>query len=242
MKVPDIAMVMSAGFGTRLRPLTDRIPKPMVPVQGVPMIDLCLDLLADAGVKRAVVNLHHLGHLIREHLSKRCDIEILFSEEEEILETGGGTKKALPLLGDEPFFTINAKIILRNGARPALHRLAAMYDPEAMDSLLLLQPKNSAIGYEGEGDFFLAENGQLRRRRMGELAPCVYAGISICHPRIFATAPDGAFSLNLLWDQSMDEGKLYGMPHDGEWYHVSSLRQLEEVEKELAARHIRLRS
>jgi MurNAc alpha-1-phosphate uridylyltransferase len=237
--LPKTAMVMAAGYGTRLRPLTDTVPKPMVPVLGRPMIDVVLDRLVAAGVQRAVVNLHHLGAVIRDHLKGRKDIEIVYSEETEILETGGGTKKALPLLGDAPFFMVNAKIIWLNGREDALHRLAKAWDEERMDSLLLLQPTVTAIGYDGAGDFLMDQEGRLKRRPEWEVAPFLYSGVSITHPRLFDASPDGAYSVNILWDRAIEQGRLAGIRHDGEWYHVSTPQHLREVERELGFHGIR---
>jgi MurNAc alpha-1-phosphate uridylyltransferase len=232
-------MVMAAGYGTRLRPLTDKVPKAMVKVLGRPMIDVVLDRLATAGVERAVINLHHLGEVIRDHLKTRKDIEIVYSEETEILETGGGTKKALPLLGPDPFFVVNAKIIWLNGREDALHRLAKAWDPERMDSLLLLQPTVTAIGYDGPGDFLMDQEGKLKRRPEWEVAPFLYSGVNITHPRLFDASPDGAYSVNILWDRAIEQGRLAGIRHDGEWYHVSTPQHLREVERELGFHGIR---
>jgi MurNAc alpha-1-phosphate uridylyltransferase len=232
-------MVMAAGYGTRLRPLTDTVPKAMVKVLGRPMIDVVLDRLAAAGVERAVINLHHLGEVIRDHLKTRKDIEIVYSEEKEILETGGGTKKALPLLGPDPFFMVNAKIIWLNGREDALRRLARAWDPERMDSLLLLQPTVTAIGYDGPGDFLMDQEGKLKRRPEWEVAPFLYSGVNITHPRLFDASPDGAYSVNILWDRAIEQGRLAGIRHDGEWYHVSTPQHLREVERELGFHGIR---
>jgi len=232
-------MVMAAGYGTRLRPLTDTVPKAMVKVLGRPMIDVVLDRLAAAGVERAVINLHHLGEVIRDHLKSRNDIEIVYSEEKEILETGGGTKKALPFLGSDPFFTVNAKIIWLNGREDALHRLAKAWDPERMDSLLLLHPTVTAIGYDGPGDFLMDQEGKLKRRPEWEVAPFLYSGVSITHPRLFDASPDGAYSVNILWNRAIEQGRLAGIRHDGEWYHVSTPQHLREVERELGFHGIR---
>ncbi len=234
MSFPKTAMVMAAGFGKRLRPLTDTVPKPMVKVLGRPMIDVVLDRLVAAGVERAVINLHHLGEVIRGHLKDRQDIEILYSEEPEILETGGGTKKALPLLGTDPFFVVNAKIIWLNGREDALHRLANAWDDARMDSLLLLQPTVTAIGYGGPGDFLMDPEGRITRRPEWRVAPFLYSGIYVCHPRLFQDSPDGAYSVNILWDRAIAAGRLFGIRHDGEWYHVSTPDQLREVERELS--------
>jgi len=236
---PKSAMVMAAGYGTRLRPLTDTVPKPMVKVLGRPMIDVVLDRLVTAGVERAVINLHHLGEVIRDHLKTRKDIEIVYSEEPEILETGGGTKKALPLLGPDPFFVVNAKIIWLNGREDALHRLARAWDPARMDSLLLLQPTVTAIGYDGPGDFLMDQEGRLQRRPEWEVAPFLYSGVNITHPRLFEASPDGAYSVNILWNRAIEQGRLSGIRHDGEWYHVSTPQHLREVERELGFHGIR---
>ncbi|MDY0882363.1 nucleotidyltransferase family protein [Dongia soli] len=239
LTVPKTAMVLAAGFGKRLRPLTETTPKPMVRVLGRPMIDVVLDRLEAVGVERAVVNLHHLGHVIRDHLKTRKSLEIIFSEEEEILETGGGIVKALPLLGDEPFFTVNAKIIWLNGKTDALLRMAQQWDPAKMDALLLLQPTVTAVGYGGQGDFLMDQTGRIRRRPGWQVAPFLYAGIQICHPRLFRDPPAGAFSTNVVWDRAIEEERLYGLRHDGEWYHVSTPAQLEEVERHLGYHGIR---
>jgi MurNAc alpha-1-phosphate uridylyltransferase len=237
--LPKSAMVMAAGYGTRLRPLTDKVPKAMVKVLGRPMIDVVLDRLAAAGVERAVINLHHLGDVIRDHLKSRKDIEIVYSEEKEILETGGGTKKALPLLGSDPFFVVNAKIIWLNGREDALHRLAKAWDPARMDSLLLLHPTVTAIGYDGPGDFLMDQEGRLKRRPEWEVAPFLYSGVNITHPRLFEASPDGAYSVNILWNRAIEQGRLCGIRHDGEWYHVSTPQHLREVERELGFHGIR---
>jgi MurNAc alpha-1-phosphate uridylyltransferase len=234
LTLPKTAMVMAAGYGKRLRPLTDTVPKPMVRVLGRPMIDVVLNRLAAAGVERVVINLHHLGNVIRDHLRDRKDLEILYSEETEILETGGGIKQALPLLGADPFFVVNAKIIWLNGKEDALIRLADAWDDARMDSLLLLQPTATAIGYGGPGDFLMDPEGRLIRRPEWGVAPFLYSGIYICHPRLFDDSPDGAYSVNILWDRAIEAGRLYGIRHDGEWYHVSTPQQLGEVERELS--------
>jgi MurNAc alpha-1-phosphate uridylyltransferase len=238
--LPKTAMVLAAGYGKRLRPLTATTPKPMVKVLGKPMIDVVLDRLAAAGVERAVVNLHHLGHVIRDHLKDRQRPQIVFSEEPEILETGGGIRRALPLLGRDPFFVVNAKIIWLNGREDALHRLARAWDGARMDALLLLQATATAIGYDGPGDFQMDQEGRLARRLEWEVAPFLYSGIHICHPRLFEGSPEqGAFSLNLLWDRAIEAGRLHGIRHDGEWYHVSTPQQLRDVERELGFHGIR---
>ena len=232
--IPARAMVLAAGFGTRLRPLTDTVPKPMVKVAGKPMIDTVIDRLAAIGVGEVVVNTHHLAEVIESHLKTRPQPHIVFSREQDILETGGGIKKALPLLGDRPFYVVNGKIIWLNGKVDALIRLAESWDESRMDGLLLLQPTVSAVGYSGPGDFHIDQLGRVRRRREWEVAPFVYAGIQILHPRLFDGAPDGAFSLNVLYDRAIENQRLYGLRHDGEWFHVSTPQQLAEVEARIA--------
>jgi MurNAc alpha-1-phosphate uridylyltransferase len=227
-------MVLAAGFGTRLRPLTDTVPKPMVKVAGKPMIDTVIDRLAAIGVGEIVVNTHHLAEVIESHLKARQQPRMVFSREQEILETGGGIKKALPLLGDRPFYVVNGKIIWLNGKVDALIRLAESWDETRMDGLLLLQPTVGAVGYNGPGDFHIDQLGRVRRRREWEVAPFVYAGIQILHPRLFEGAPDGAFSLNVLYDRAIESERLYGLRHDGEWFHVSTRQQLAEVEARIA--------
>ena len=232
--VPRHAMVLAAGFGTRLKPITETTPKPMVAVAGKPMIDTVLDRLVAIGVQDVVVNTHHLAEIIEAHLQKRAAPSIKFSREEEILETGGGVTKALPLLGADPFYVINGKIIWLNGKTDALIRLAEFWDDARMDALLLLQPTATAVGYNGPGDFFLDQVGAIRRRRHWEVAPFVYAGIQILHPRLFKDGPPGAFSLNVLYDRAIEAGRLFGLRHDGEWFHVSTPEQLAEVEARIA--------
>lgn len=238
--VPKRAMVLAAGLATRLRPLTDTIPKAMVKLDGVPMIDIVLDRLAAAGIEEAVVNTHHLADMLRAHLANRTRPRLAFSHEETVLETGGGIKKALPLLGPDPFYSVNAKIVWLNGKTDALVRLAQAWDDDKMDALLLLQPTVSAVGYDGPGDFFITQDGHVRRRRDWEVAPFLYSGIQLVHPRLFADSPDGAFSMNLLWDRLMEEGRIYALRHDGEWFHVSTPQHLKEVESYLARAGLKL--
>ena len=232
--IPARAMVLAAGFGTRLRPLTDTVPKPMVKVAGKAMIDTVIDRLAAIGVGEIVVNTHHLAEVIESHLKARQQPRIVFSREQDILETGGGIKKALPLLGDRPFYVVNGKIIWLNGKVDALIRLAESWDAAHMDGLLLLQPTVGAVGYNGPGDFHIDQLGRIRRRREWEVAPFVYAGIQILHPRLFEGAPEGAFSLNVLYDRAIETERLYGLRHDGDWFHVSTPQQLAEVEARIA--------
>ncbi len=229
-----MAMILAAGFGKRMRPITDKLPKPLVEVRGRALIDYVLDRCAEAGVTEAVVNLHHLPELLRQHLSRRQVPIIRFSDEPELLDTGGGVAKVLSEFGDARFIVANGDIIWLDGQVPAISRLLAAWDERRMDALLLLQPTVSAIGYEGKGDFVMGAEGELRRRQEWEIAPFVFAGVQILHPRLFKEAPEGAFSLNLLYDKAMAAGRLYGLRHDGLWYHVGTPAAIEEVEQYLA--------
>jgi len=223
------AMILAAGLGLRMRPITLTLPKPLVPVAGRTMLDRVLDHLDAVRAKRKIVNLHWLGETIRSHLDGQPDI--LFSEEPELLETGGGVAKALPLLGADPFFVCNADIIWTDGGEPALARLTRTFDPARMDGLLLLQPVEAAFGYDGQGDFHLGSDGRLSRRQPGETTPLMFAGVQILHPRLFDSHPGGAFSLNLLYDKAIAAGRLFGLVHDGGWYHIGTPPALAEAEK-----------
>lgn len=230
---PTVAMVLAAGLGQRMRPLTDKLPKPLVPVGGRAMLDTILDRLQDHGIRKAVVNLHYLGAMIEGHLKDRRAPEIVFSPERDLLETGGGVRKALPLLGDAPFFVLNGDVCWLDGLTPALQRLAAAWDEAEMDALLLLHPTCSAFGYEGIGDYLMDPVGRLRRRQERQIAPFIYAGIQILHPRLFAGTPEGSFSLNRLYDKAQEAGRLWGLRHDGEWFHVGTPAELRAVEDAL---------
>ncbi len=232
VNVPDSAIVLAAGRGKRMGALTDRLPKPLIPVEGRALIDHVLDRVAAAGVKRAVVNLHYMGDAIAAHLERRRDIVIEFSRESEALETGGGIAKALPLLG-EVFYALNADIFWLDGATPALQRLAATFDPARDDALLLMQPTARAEGYEGPGDFMLDPAGAVRRRVETEIVPFVFAGVEILHRRLFDGAPTSAFSVNRLWDAAIERDRLRGLVHDGEWYHVGTPSGLAVAEARL---------
>jgi N-acetyl-alpha-D-muramate 1-phosphate uridylyltransferase len=227
------AMVLAAGFGERMRPLTLRMPKPLVPLAGMPLIDHVLDKLAAAGVKTAIVNVHYLPEQLEAHLAARQGTppEILVSDERGVLlDTGGGTKKALKLLGRGPFFVHNADSVWSEGATPALARMLRLWNPAEMDCLLLLAPAATSVGYAARGDFSMAPDGRLERRGEGEVVPFAFAGVSLCDERLFKDAPEGRFSLNLLWDKALARGKLYGMRMDGRWMHVGTPEALAEAE------------
>ncbi|HVH80278.1 MAG TPA: nucleotidyltransferase family protein [Stellaceae bacterium] len=236
---PRSAMVLAAGLGTRLRPVTDHLPKPLVEIGGRTLLDHALDRLAAAGVERAVVNLHYKGELIAERLAQRREPCIEFSREEALLETGGGVKRALPLL-DEAFFVLNGDILWLDGFTPTLRRLVEAFDPKKMDAVLLLQRAITAIGYDGRGDYFLDPLGNPRRRTEREVAPYIFAGVQILHRRLFAGVDDPVFSLKRLYDRAEDAGRLAAIVHDGEWFHVGTPEGLDATRAritELRAEH-----
>jgi len=227
------AMVLAAGFGERMRPLTLRMPKPLVPLAGRPLIDHVLDRLARAGVKTAVVNVHYLPEQLEAHLAARKGKapDIVISDERGVLlDTGGGAKKALPLLGRGPFFIHNADSVWSEGAAPALPRMLKLWNPTTMDCLLLLAPVATSIGYGAKGDFSMTADGRLERRGERQVVPFAFAGVSLCDERLFKDAPDGRLSLNLLWDRALAKGRLYGMRLDGTWMHVGTPEALAEAE------------
>jgi len=230
---PHRAMVLAAGLGLRMRPITEHTPKPLVEVAGRTMLDRALDHLTAAGVSRMVVNTHWLGDRIAAHLSGRPGITL--SHEDDLLETGGGVAHALPHLGTEPFYVVNSDIIWTDGASPALLRLADAWDESRMDALLLLAPTATAMGYEGQGDFFLDPTGLPRRRQESEVAPLLFSGVQILSPRLFDGAPGGKFSLNVLYDRALAAGRLSAIVHDGRWYHVGTPDALPEVEAAIEA-------
>lgn len=234
LRIPRVAMALAAGLGKRMRPLTETTPKPLLSVCGRTLLDRVIDRFADVGVEKVVVNIHHHRSQLEAHLRARTDVPIVLSPESELLETGGGVKHALPLLGGDPFFVANGDVLWLDGRRPSLERLAAHWDDRYMDALLLLQSGAAAFGYDGTGDYFLDQLGRLRRRRPHEVAPFVYAGVHLVHPRLFDGAPEGAFSLNRLWDKAQAAGRLFGIVHAGPWFHVGTPQDLLATEKELA--------
>lgn len=225
------AMVLAAGLGTRMRPLTLDRPKPLIEVGGRTLLDHALDRLDAAGVTDAVVNAHYLGPMIADHLAgRRRGPRTVVSHEDKLLETGGGVKHALPLLGPDPFFVVNADIVWLDGPLPTLARMERQWDPARMDALLLLMPTVWAVGYDGPGDFLLEPDGRASFREPGSLAPFVYAGVQIVRPESFADTPDGPFSNTLVWRRAAAAGRLYGVRHDGPWYHVGTPDAVAEVD------------
>ena len=229
-------MILAAGLGTRMRPLTDTLPKPLVKVAGRPLIDHVLDRLAEAGVERVVVNVHHLADQMQHHLARRKQPQIVTSDERGLLlGTGGGVKKALPELGDAPFFHINSDTIWIDGVKPNLARLADAFDPAAMDALLLLAPTTGSIGYSGRGDFAMAADGQLRKRAEQEVAPFVYAGAAILSPALFKSTPEGELSLTTLFDRAAQARRLHGLRMEGLWMHVGTPEAIASAEAAIKA-------
>jgi MurNAc alpha-1-phosphate uridylyltransferase len=229
-------MVLAAGLGTRMRPLTNKIPKPLVPVAGKPLIDHVLDRLADAGVARAVVNVHYMAEQIEQHLAYRTRPQIVISDERGLLlGTGGGVARALPQLGHAPFFHINSDTIWIDGVQPNLARLAETFEPDTMDALLLLAPTAGSIGYAGRGDFAMAPDGRLNKRAEQEVAPFVYAGAAILSPALFNGAPTGDFSLTALFDRAAEAGRLHGLRLEGLWIHVGTPEAVAAAEKAIRA-------
>ena len=229
---PDTAMLLAAGLGTRMRPLSGAVPKPLLEVGGRTMLDRTLDKAVEAGVTRAVVNTHHLAAQIERLLTSRtAPEEIVISHEAELLDTGGGVLNALDALGPDPFFVLNGDTVWEDGPTPALRRLAAAWDPAAMDALLLVHPTVAAAGYAGDGDFFMDIEGRLHRRCEAEIAPFVFTGSQILSPALFDGLEPGAFSLNRVYDRALERGRLFGIRHDGAWYHVGTPDSFERVSR-----------
>jgi len=227
------AMVLSAGLGKRMAPAANGMPKPLVRLGGKALIDHALDRLAEAGVARAVVNVHHQADLIEKHLQGRRQPAIEISDERAaLLDTGGGVKKALPRLGPGSFLIHNADSVWIEGVGSNLARLAGAWDEARMDCLMLLAPASASHGYQGRGDFALESGGRIRRRRVEqELVPFAFTGVSVAHPRLFDASPDGAFSLNLVWSRAIAAGRAYGVRMDGVWMHVGSPDALAVAER-----------
>ncbi len=232
---PTTAMVLAAGLGTRMRPLTDDRPKALVEVAGRPLIDHVLDRLAEAGVDRAVVNVHWFADRLESHLAPRaCPAVVISDERAELLETGGGLKKAAPLLGAAPVFVANIDSVWTDRG-DALADLARLWDPARMDAALLLARRDGAIGFEGDGDFFLADDGRLTFRDDAPSAPFAYMGVHITRPDYASDGPPGPFSLSPLWRKSAAAGRLYGCVLDGDWMHVGDPEARAQAEARLAA-------
>jgi N-acetyl-alpha-D-muramate 1-phosphate uridylyltransferase len=232
--VSDTAMVLAAGLGKRMRPLTAAQPKPMVRVAGKPLIDHALDRLAEAGIAKAVVNVHYLPDAVEAHVKARAVPAVTISDERELLlETGGGMVKAQDLLPD-PFFCVNSDNIWLDGPRNAFHELSATWDVERMDALLLLVPHTGARNFSGKGDFHMDGRGRISRRRSGRIAPFIFTGIQLVSKKLLEGAPEGPFSTNLLWDRAIERGRLCGVAFSGQWFEVGSPAAIAPTEAALA--------
>jgi MurNAc alpha-1-phosphate uridylyltransferase len=236
-QVPATAMVLAAGLGKRMRPLTATRPKPLVEVAGKPLLDHCLDRLRAAGVRKAVVNVHYLADALEAHLSRVGGIEIAVSDERrQLLETGGGLVHALPLIDADPFLVVNSDNLWVDGAVDSLRLLAANWDDARMDSLLLLVPLARAHCHKGQGDFHMAPSGALRRRKAGGVAPFVFTGIQMVSKRLLdGELPQGPFSTNILWDRAMAGKRLHGIVHEGLWFDVGAPENIRKTEEILAS-------
>ena len=231
---PTTAFVLAAGLGTRMRPLTETVPKPLVRLGGKPLIDHVLDRLARAGITRAVVNVHHHADQLIAHLKSRSAPEIVVSDERDaLLDTGGGVVRALPLLGNAPFVIHNSDSVWIEGVGSNLTRLLDAWNAETMDSLMLLGTEPMSLGYDGDGDFLMDPNGRIARRQQSRIAPFVFTGVSIAHPRMFEGEAPGRFSLNRVWDRAIASGRLYGVRLEGLWMHVGTPEALAEAEARL---------
>jgi MurNAc alpha-1-phosphate uridylyltransferase len=233
---PTRAMIMAAGLGTRMRPLTNDRPKPMVKVAGKPLIDHAIDRLVAAGVTTIAVNVHYRAELLKEHLKRRSDgVKIYVSEEtDELLGTGGGVVRAMHFFEEEPFFIHNSDSIWIEGFGNALDRMIVRWNPDEMDALLLMASLVSTIGYEGSGDFMMDSDGRLARVLEARVSPFAFPGVQIVHPRLFTNPPKGAFSTNVVWDRAIEKGRLFGIRLDGTWMHIGTAEALVESEAFLA--------
>ncbi|MEH6494593.1 MAG: nucleotidyltransferase family protein [Pseudomonas marincola] len=228
------AMILAAGLGRRLRPLTDTTPKPLIKVAGKALIDYSFDLLRGAGISKAVVNCHYLADQIEAHVETVTDLEITVSDERgALLETGGGVQKALPLLGSGPFAVLNSDVIIRDGHDTSLKAAVDYWDPKTMDVLLLLQPKETAVGYDGSGDYQMSETGELSRCAAGGEAPFIFSGIQIINPELFMNIEPGKFSMNVIFDKAQAQGRLFGLRHPGQWLHAGTEAALNIIEKKI---------
>lgn len=235
--VPDTAMVLAAGLGKRMRPLTATRPKPLVEVAGKSLIDHCFDRLRAAGVRKAVVNVHYLADALEAHLKNRVQgIDISVSDERALLlETGGGMIKALPLIDADPFLVVNSDNLWVDGPVDTLRLLASNWDEARMDALLLLVPLARAHCHKGQGDFHMRADGALRRRKTGAVAPFVFTGIQIVSKRLLnGEHPDGPFSTNIFWNQAIGKGRLFGVVHQGLWFDVGAPENIRKTEEMLA--------
>lgn len=234
-KVPATAMIMAAGLGKRMRPLTATKPKPLIEVSGKALLDHVLEKLRIAGVRRVVVNIHYLADALEAHLKNRDHgLEIIISDERDLLmETGGGLVKALPLIDSDPFLSLNSDNLWIDGPADTLKLLASQWDEERMDALLLLVPQARALNHKGIGDFHMDSTGRIRRRAKSHVAPFVFTGIQIVSKRLLRDAPEGPFSTNILWNRAIEEGRCFGAVHQGLWFDVGTPQSIQLTESAL---------
>ncbi|WOF72496.1 nucleotidyltransferase family protein [Parvibaculaceae bacterium PLY_AMNH_Bact1] len=226
------AMIMGAGQGTRMAPLTDDKPKPLVRFMGKPLVDHALARLRTAGVEEVVVNVHAHADLLEAHLKRTSTPNIIVSDErDELLDTGGGVKKARPLLGDDPIITFNSDSVWIEGRRPTLTRMMETWDPEHMDALLMIASATNTIGEVRRGDFTMEPDGRLVRREEQTVAPFMFAGVQIVNPTLFDEGPEGPFSTNLIWDKAIERGRLFGLRMEATWMHVGTPDDLADAER-----------
>ena len=234
-EVPHTAMVMAAGLGKRMRPLTATRPKPLIEVNGKALLDHVLEKLRTAGVKKVVVNVHYLADALEAHVATRAEgLEVVISDERELLlETGGGLVKAEPMIDCDPFLSLNSDNLWIDGPADTIKLLASQWDGSKMDALLLLVPQARALGHKGMGDFHMGRTGRLRRREKSRVAPFVFTGIQMVSKRLLRDAPEGPFSTNILWSRAMEEGRCFGAVHQGLWFDVGTPRSITMTEATL---------
>jgi MurNAc alpha-1-phosphate uridylyltransferase len=228
----DTAMLMAAGLGKRMRPLTATRPKPLVKVAGKPLMDHALDRLEAGGIKKVVVNVHYLADTVEAHLkARKCGLDFAVSDERpKLLETGGGLIKAKPLLGDQPFFCANSDNLWIDGPQETLGMMRRIWNPDRMDGLLLLVPLARATCHTGPGDFHMDANGRLTRRKTAHVAPFVFTGVQILSPSLLVDPPGDVFSTNVFWNRAIEAGRLYGVSHQGLWFDVGTPKAIPVVE------------
>jgi len=231
----DTAMLMAAGLGKRMRPLTATRPKPLVKVAGKPLMDHALDRLEAGGIRKVVVNVHYLADTVEAHLkARKCGLKFTVSDERaQLLETGGGLIKAKPLLGDAPFFCANSDNLWIDGPQETLGMMQRIWDPERMDALLLLVPLARATCHSGPGDFHMDANGRISRRKTAHVAPFVFTGVQILSPTLLVDPPSDVFSTNVFWNRAIEAGRLYGVSHQGLWFDVGTPQAIPIVESVL---------
>ena len=234
-EVPPTAMIMAAGLGKRMRPLTATRPKPLIEVGGKALLDHVLEKLRAAGVKKIVVNVHYLPEALEAHLTSRDHgFEVVISDERDLLmETGGGLVKAAPLIDSDPFLAVNSDNLWIDGPADTIKLLASQWDDSKMDALLLLVPQAGALNHRGQGDFHMDRTGRLRRRERSHVAPFVFTGIQMVSKRLLRDAPEGPFSTNILWDRAIEEGRCFGAVHQGLWFDVGTPQSIHQTESVL---------